>query len=258
MMFFSRSDNKVPHSMCMPLVKTFGRSFLFQASWNFERLQNLGFFFMLLPGLRAIYGPDLSDEILERYKDYFNTHPYFAPMIAGSVLRLETTQAIGDEMQVDITQFKTMVMAPFAAIGDSLFWGGIRPLAAIIALFLALQGSLWAPLVFLALYNLPHLFCRGGGLLLGYYGGMKAIETIQRFRLPDLAVRFKEGSIVLLGVICAYLAHNGCNLQDIPSFWGFALLPVVLLFARLARKGISSLFLVLITTSSLLLLALMF
>ena len=251
-------DNKVHRSMCVPLIKTFGRSFLFQASWNFERLQNLGFLFMLLPGLRAIYGSDLSDEILERYKVYFNTHPYFAPMIAGAVLRLEAAQADGEDMQVDVSQFKTMVMAPFAAIGDSLFWGGIRPLAAIIALFLALQGSLWAPLVFLLLFNLPHLFCRGGGLLLGYFGGLRAIKSIQRFRLPDVSVRCKEGSIVLLGVICAYLAHNGCNLQDIPSFWGFVLLPVVLLFARLARKGISSLFLVLITTSSLLLLALMF
>jgi PTS system mannose-specific IID component len=240
------------------LIKTFARSFLLQASWNFERLQNLGFLYMLLPGLRSIYGAELSDEILDRHKEYFNTHPYFAPMIAGVTLRLEESAAASEVSEMDVPVFKNMVMAPFAAIGDSLFWGGIRPLAAIIALFLASQGSLWAPLVFLVLFNVPHLVCRGGGLLLGYYGGMRAIESIQRFRLPDLSVRCKEGSTILLGVICAYLAHKGCNLQDLPSLWGFALLPVVLLFAHFASKGISSLFLILITTASLLVLALMF
>lgn len=244
--------------MGLPLLKMFGRSFLLQASWNFERLQNLGFLFMILPGLRSIYGADLPDEVVERHREYFNTHPYFSPMIAGAVLRLEETLAEGGHVQVEVSQFKQMVMAPFAAIGDSLFWGGIRPLAAIVALVLASQGSLWAPLVFLVLFNLPHLVCRGAGLLLGYYGGLRAIESIQRFHLPDVSVRCKEGSIVLLGVICGYLAHKGCNLQDIPSFWGVALLPVVLLFARLSRQGISSLFLILITTASLLLLALLF
>ncbi|MCK4536601.1 MAG: PTS system mannose/fructose/sorbose family transporter subunit IID [Desulfuromonadales bacterium] len=240
------------------LLKTFVRSFLLQTSWNFERLQNLGFLFMILPGLRIIYGSRIPEEVLERHKDYFNTHPYFAPMVAGATLRMEATLAAGEDPQVDISSFKKMVMAPFAAIGDSLFWGGVRPLAAIIALFMAAQGSLWAPLVFLALFNLPHLVCRGGGLLLGYFGGLRAIESIQKFHLPDLSVRCKEGSIILLGVMCAYLAHKGCNLQDIPSCWGFIILPVALLFARFARQGVSSMFLILVTTTSLLALALVF
>ncbi len=247
-----------PREMRVPLLKMFGRSFLLQASWNFERLQNLGFLFLILPGLRAIYGRDIPAEVLARHKEYFNTHPYFAPLVAGATLRLEATTAAGGDVPVEVAEFKKMVMAPFAAIGDSLFWGGIRPLAAIIALFLAAQGSLWAPVVFLALFNLPHLLCRSFGLLLGYYGGLRAIETIQRFHLPDVSVRCKEISIVLLGVICAYLAHKGCNLQEIPSVWGFALLPVVLLFARLSRKGVSSMFLVLVTTVSLLVLAFLF
>lgn len=245
-------------SLRLPLWKTFFRSYLLQASWNFERLQNLGFLFIMLPGLRAIYGARIPQEVLARHKEYFNTHPYFAPMIAGATLRLEMDLAAGEEVEVEIASFKKMVMAPFAAIGDSLFWGGIRPLASITALFLASQGSLWAPVVFLVLYNLPHLACRGGGLLLGYLGGMRAIESIQRFHLPDLSVRCKEGSIVLLGVMCAYLAHKGCNLQDIESVWGFVVLPIVLLFARFARQGISSLFLILVTTMSLLVLALVF
>lgn len=258
MMKLHSPDASPSGRMRTSLLKMFGRSFLLQSSWNFERLQNLGFLFLLLPGLKAVYGHKIPEEVLARHKEYFNTHPYFAPLVAGATLRLEAAAAAGEEIPVDIPDFKKMVMAPFAAIGDSLFWGGVRPLAAIVALFVAAQGSLWAPVVFLVLFNLPHLLCRGGGLIFGYYGGLRAIETIQKFHLPDVSVRCKEISIVLLGVICAYLAHKGCNLQELPSVWGFALLPVVLLFARLARSGVSSLFLILVTTASLLLLAFLF
>jgi len=251
-------EEVAPRRIRSSLLKMFGRSFLLQASWNFERLQNLGFLFMILPGLKAVYGQDIPEDVLAHHKEYFNTHPYFAPLVAGATLRIEAAAAAGEDVPVEVSDFKRMVMAPFAAIGDSLFWGGVRPLAAIIALFVAAQGSLWAPLVFLALFNVPHLLCRSAGLLFGYYGGLRAIEAIQRFRLPDVSVRCKEISIVLLGVICAYLAHKGCNLQELPSVWGFALLPVVLLFARLARSGVSSLFLILVTTVSLLLLAFLF
>jgi PTS system mannose-specific IID component len=240
------------------LLRIFARSLLLQASWNFERLQNLGFLYLMLPGLRSIYGASLPIEVSQRYSGYFNTHPYLAPLVAGSSLRIEARLQAGEEVTIDVETFKKMVMAPFAAMGDALFWGGIRPLAALIGLFFASQGSLWAPVVFLVLYNLPHLVFRGGGLLLGYVQELRAIETIQRCHLPDLAVRFKEMTVILLGVLSAYLAFKGCDHKEISSAWGFALLPVIFLYAWLARKGISSLYLVLVTTVSLLALAVLF
>ncbi len=240
------------------LLRIFFRSFLVQASWNFERLQNLGFFYLLSPGLRSIYGDSLSRDVCERHSAYFNTHPYFSPLVAGTVLRLEAKAHAGEETTIDAETYKQMVMGPFAAMGDALFWGGLRPLAALIGLLIASQGSLWAPVVFLVLFNLPHLLFRSGGLLLGYTQGLRAIETVQKCRLPDLALRLKESTIILIGVLCAYLSFKGCEHQDLSAVWGFVLLPVVLLFAWLAHKGVTSLFLVLLTTLSLLLLALLF
>lgn len=239
-------------------LRIYLRSFLLQASWNFERLQNLGFFYMILPGLRAVYGDDLPMEIRAQHSGYFNTHPYFAPMVAGTVLRLEENRAAEVATSIDAETYKNMVMAPFAAMGDALFWGGVRPLAALISLLFASQGSLWAPVIFLVLFNLPHLFLRGGGLLLGYMQDLRSIETVQKCRLPDLAIRLKESTIILIGVLCAYLSYKGCEHQSISAVWGFVLLPIVLLFAWLTHKGVTSFFLVLVTTSSLLLLALLF
>lgn len=239
-------------------LRMYLRSFLLQASWNFERLQNLGFFYLILPGLHAIYGDEIPEDVRLRHSSYFNTHPYLTPLVAGTILRLESKRFAGVDTAVDSESYKNMVMAPFAAMGDALFWGGVRPLAALIGLLFASQGSLWAPVVFLVLFNLPHLMFRGSGLVLGYVQELRSIETVQKWRLPDLAVRLKESTTVLIGVLCAYLSFKGCEHQDISAIWGFVLLPIVLLFAWLTHKGVTSFFLVLLTTSSLLLLALLF
>ena len=242
----------------LTLLHIYLRSFLLQASWNFEKLQNLGFFYLILPGLRCIYGDEIPAEVRHRHGAYFNTHPYFAPLVAGTILRLEARSHAGEDLAVDAETYKNMVMAPFAAMGDALFWGGIRPLAALVGLMIASQGSLWAPVVFLTLFNLPHLLLRGSGLLLGYFQELRAIELVQKCRFPDLAIRLKESTTVMIGVLCAYLSYKGCEHQSLSAAWGFVLLPVVLLFAWMAHKGVTSLFLVLLTTSGLLLLALLF
>jgi PTS system mannose-specific IID component len=38
----------------LTFLRIYLRSFVLQASWNFEKLQNLGFYYMILPGLRSI------------------------------------------------------------------------------------------------------------------------------------------------------------------------------------------------------------
>lgn len=235
-----------------------GRSFLHQASWNFERMQNLGFACQLLPGLRRLYGGAPPPELLRRYVEYFNTHPYLAPWVAGVTLRLEERRLAGEPVPIDAAAFRGMVMAPYAAMGDALFWGGVRPLAAVIGLFLAIQGVTWAPVALLALYNLPHLAVRCGGWLLGYTLELRSVELLQRLRLPDVATWLKEGTAVLLGILCAFLAVRGCEHQELAAGWGLILLPVVGCFAHLARRGVTSFSLVVGTTLSLLALALIF
>lgn len=234
------------------------RSVLQQGSWNFERMQNLGFCYQVLPALRALYGKEPPAAVLERHVAYFNTHPYMASWVAGTSLHLEERRLAGESLPTDADGFRNMVMAPYAAMGDALFWGAIRPLAAVVALLLAIQGWWWAPLVLLVLYNLPHLACRLGGWLIGYRQGFASVELLQRLRLPDAAIRLKEAAIVLLGILCALLAARGCEHQDLAPIWGLALLPVILVFAWMSRRGVTSFSLVLITTASLLGLALVF
>lgn len=234
------------------------RSVLQQGSWNFERMQHLGFVYQLLPGLRALYGSKLPVAVLERHVAYFNTHPYMAPWVAGTVLRLEERQLAGEIPPLDAVGFRNMVMAPYAAMGDALFWGALRPLSAVVALLLAVQGLLWAPLALLILFNPPHLACRCAGWLVGYQGELGSVELLRKLRLPDVAIWLKEAAIVLLGILCALLAARGCDHQEIATVWGMVLLPIILMFAWMARRGVTSFTLVTMTTVSLLGLALIF
>lgn len=225
------------------------RLFLLQGSWNFERLQGLGFFFALYPALQKLYRGEQLQQVSREYAGYFNTHPYLAPSVAGAVLELEERRSQGKELPVDIQEFKEMVAAPYAAVGDALFWGGLRPLAAGIALLFAAKGIVLAPLIFLVLFNLLPLWFRIFGFIHGYRTGIRSTEFLQRHRLPDWAIRTKEAAVVLLGGVAAFLVFQQLQLEELPKGLGFLVVPLVILLGLFARRGISTLLLVLMTTA---------
>jgi PTS system mannose-specific IID component len=230
------------------LWRTFLRSFFLQASWNFERLQSLGFLYSIAPALQYLYR-DRPEELKGAYQSHmgnFNTHPFMASPVLGTVLGLEEKKAGGENVKPGAGEFKAMVMAPYAAMGDALFWGGIRPLAAGIAVFFAAKGSFWAPAVFLLVFNLPHLWMRVVGLFRAYSRGLGIVEMIQKRRLPDLAVRLKEGTVVLLGGLSAYLTFLCLKQENFSIRWGFLVIPGVLFLGWTMRRGVSTLLIMLV------------
>lgn len=233
------------------------RLLLLQASWNFERLQGIGFFYSLLPGLRKLYSKEKLLDVSRKYDGYFNTHVYLAPMVAGAVLKLEEEKASGTaDSNVEVDDFKEMVAAPYAAIGDALFWGGLRPLAAGVALFFAVKGILWAPLIFVLIYNIVPTWFRTVFYARGYRQGMKSVEFIQQHRLPDWAIHTKETAVVVLGGLSAFMVFSQLTQHQLPSWLGMlTLLPMVML-SLVARKGLSTLLLVFITGGSIFLIGL--
>src|SRR5262249_61561740 len=64
------------------LWRVFLRSFLLQASWNPQGMQNLGLAYALYPALCHLY-PDRERQIaaVRRHLVFFNTHPYVAAAI---------------------------------------------------------------------------------------------------------------------------------------------------------------------------------
>ncbi|MGO2900258.1 MAG: PTS system mannose/fructose/sorbose family transporter subunit IID [Lactococcus cremoris] len=131
------------------------RSMFLQGSWNYERMQNGGWAYSLIPALKKLYpSGEEAKEALKRHLEFFNTHPYVAAPIIGVTLALEEERANGADIDdAAIQGVKVGMMGPLAGIGDPVFWFTVRPIVGAIAASLATGGSIIAPLFFFIVWN---------------------------------------------------------------------------------------------------------
>jgi len=179
-----------------------------------------------------------TSALLARHLQRFNTHPYMAAPIIGSVTRLES-----ENRSSEVNDLKNALMGPYAAIGDSFFWGSLRPFSGIAAVCFAFKGIFLAPLLFLALYSPAHLWVRVRGFVTGWQRGKDGIEFIRRLDLPEKSRWTRWGSTILLGV-GAYLASTAEPVHTLfqPFILGQVGGLLVILASFLAvRKGLSPL-----------------
>lgn len=169
------------------LKQVFWRSFALQGAFNYERMQNLGFGYAMLPVIKRLYDKqEDQSKAIERHLEIFNTTPQVSPLIMGISAAMEEENANNEEFDVaSINAVKASLMGPLAGIGDSLFWGTFRIIAAGIGVSLASDGNFLGPLLFLLLFNVPHFLVRFFGLKYGYEVGVNSLERIQREGLMD-------------------------------------------------------------------------
>lgn len=214
------------------------RCLFLQSSWNYKQFQGLGWCVALLPSLTLIYGKKHVPQALQSYLKYFNTNTFMAPTIAAATLSIEVATNRDEAVTIDGHCYPDVVMAPVAAVGDALFWGGLRPFLSVFALLFAVYGYWWSPLFLVVLFNLPACLFRIAGAWLGYYQGASVVLLIQRWRLADIAVVLKRCTIVLAGALCAALTHQG----QLEFMWslGASCVVIVTLFLVVIclRKGI--------------------
>ena len=106
------------------LINVFFRSFYIQAAWNYERMLGLGFCYCLIPIAKRLFKEDQKRiNFLKRHVGFFNSHPYMACYALGSIANIEQQAVIKKwEDRKPIDTFKTRIMGPLGAIGDTLFW----------------------------------------------------------------------------------------------------------------------------------------
>jgi len=223
------------------LIRIFLRSLLIQSSFNFWRMQNLGFAFAMIPLIRQCRGDEgRVSRMLVRHLQGFNTHPYLSGPVIGSVVKLEETAEESHGGQ-DIIEVKNALMGPYAAIGDTFFWGAWRPFSVIAAVILAIEGIILAPILFLLIYNPLHFWVRMKGFIEGYRRGTEGIHFVSAMNLPGLAGKVRWLSLVMLGILAALVTQRtGHALSGIPEIItsAFALTAILLCF-WIIKKGVS-------------------
>ena len=131
------------------------RSTFLQGSWNYERMQNGGWVFAMIPAIKRLYTTqEEQSAALKRHLEFFNTHPYVASPILGVTLALEEDRANGAPVEDQAIQgVKVGMMGPLAGVGDPVFWFTARPILGALGASLALTGSILGPILFFVLWN---------------------------------------------------------------------------------------------------------
>lgn len=240
--------------------KTFWRTFPLQACFCFERMQNVGFAYMMVPALKKLYTDkkDISDA-LKRHLAIFNTTPAVVSFIAGASIAMEEkfkkAKDNGEEVDEEsINAVKTALMGPLAGIGDSFFWGTFRIIGAGIGTSLAAKGSILGAILFLLIYNIPNFLVCYYGLKMGYKSGVGFLASMNEGGVVAvLTEAAKVLGLLVVGSMCAsmvsistpFVLHlNGTKivLQEIFDgiIKGFLPLGFTFIIYALLEKGMKS------------------
>ena len=190
--------------------KVWWRSTFLQGSWNYERMQNLGWAYALIPAIKKLYtSKEDRAAALERHLEFFNTHPYVAAPIIGVTLALEEEKANGAEIDNTAIQgVKIGMMGPLAGIGDPVFWFTVRPILGALGASLAMAGNVVGPILFFVLWNIIRMAFLWYTQELGYKAGSEITKDMSGGILQDIT----KGASILGMFIIAVLVERWVNI----------------------------------------------
>ena len=176
------------------ITSMFIRSNFHQGSWNYERMQALGYCFAMVPVIKRLYTGDERKQALKRHLEFFNTQPFVTAPILGVTAAMEEQKANGADIDDGaINGLKIGLMGPLAGVGDPIFWGTLRPVAAALGASIALTGSILGPILFFVIFNAVRLAIRYYGVSYGYSKGTTIVADMAGGKLQKLT----EGASIL-------------------------------------------------------------
>ncbi len=190
------------------LTSVFWRAFLLPSCYSMDRMQAPGFAYSMIPVIKKLYGDNEGKKIdaLMRHSEVYNNTYAMSPFVLGIASAMEEEAANNDDFdKTSINNIKVALMGPLSGIGDTFFWGTFRILGAGVGIQFAQRGSILGPILFLILYNIPHILTRIYGLKLGYKLGSKSIDTLVSGGLMSRATKAATvlGLIVIGGMIAS-------------------------------------------------------
>jgi fructoselysine/glucoselysine PTS system EIID component len=174
----------------------FFRSLTLEANFNFETWQNTGFAFSIIPVLKRLYHTkEAMASALKRHLQLFNTSPYGSTLIIGITAAMEEQNTLDPDFDEEsISSVKLGLMGPLAGVFDSLFWGTFKVIAAGVGTSLAIKGNILGPILFLLIFNVPHLLLRYNLTFIGYNTGTKFLQNLSKSNLMD---KLTQGAAIL-------------------------------------------------------------
>lgn len=157
------------------------------------KYQNIGLSFVMWPFLKQLYknDPDALSSVMQRYLETFNTQPVMASFCFGVLAkeeeRLKQISPKTEKYTYSLEEWEAIkknLSITTASIGDRLFWGALKPLTLLLALFIWLSLDV----NFLEVDNLPQTVSR-----VYIFGGM--LSAFVAFNVIALFVKWKGISL---------------------------------------------------------------
>lgn len=185
-----------------------------QGSWNYERMQNGGWCYSIIPAIKKLYKTEEDRAAaLKRHLEFYNTHPYVSAPVMGVTLALEEERANG--MPVDdqtVQGVKVGMMGPLAGVGDPVFWFTVRPILGALGASLALSGSIVGPLLFFVVWNIVRIAFLWYTQEFGYRVG----TSIAKDMSGGLLGKVTEGASILGMFIIGALVQRWVSISFTP------------------------------------------
>lgn len=211
----SSSEKKITKS---DLKRLCLRTLPWEHSWNYERQANVAYCYAMMPILKKLYGDKEAEykAALQRHLEFYNTTPQMVTLPLGITAAMEEERAkdIENYDTSSIINVKTAMMGPLAAIGDPIFQGSLRVIAATIGIALAMQGNILGALLYLLIFNIPQWLCRYFLVFKGYELGTSVLEKIENSGLMSIFA-YVTGIVGLMatGAMTARTVAVGLNIN---------------------------------------------
>ena len=194
--------------------KVWWRHQFLQGSWNYERMQNGGWCYSMIPAIKKLY-PAKEDQVaaLKRHLEFYNTHPYVSSPVIGVTLALEEERANGAPVDdAAIQGVKVGMMGPLAGVGDPVFWFTVRPILGALGASLALGGSILGPILFFVAWNVIRMAFEWYTQEFGYKVGSSIAKDLS----GGLMGKVTEGASILGMFIIGALVERWVSISFTP------------------------------------------
>ena len=193
------------------LRSMYWRSTFLLGSFNFERMQSMGFCVTMMPAIKRLYSKkEDRAAALKRHLEFFNTQPWIGSAIMGVTAAMEEERANGAPIDDGaINGVKVGLMGPLAGVGDPIYWGTARIILAALGASLAVTGNIMGPLIFFIGINIIRILTRWYSMKYGYEKGTEIVQDMEGGQLQKLTTGASVlGLFVMGGLVARWASLN--------------------------------------------------
>ena len=174
-------------------------------SYNYEKLQTIGFAHCMIPVLERLYADaDQATRIkaMKRHLEFYNSQVNTGALIMGVTAALE--EKTTEEEKEAVVSVKAGLMGPLAGLGDSLLKFTWLPICGSIGAAFALQGNIIGPILMFLLFNIVNV---GTKYFFIHYGYNKGVDLIEQSKNSNIIQRISNVAnvvgVMVLGSLIA-------------------------------------------------------